>query len=152
MPRPRDPAGYPTVYGEVIETVSSTGVDFVHKCKDAAAAKLLRFEFYDYIKALRKSPSARYKLMGEQASGLMFCVKGAELIIKLRDMQDKAMELGQSLTRYQEEVPSFAQAPQVPVASPQPTAPSQQALGNSLSQDDLVADFMRQAQDSRPKK
>ena len=29
MPRPRDPAGYPTVYGEVIETVSSTGVDFV---------------------------------------------------------------------------------------------------------------------------
>lgn len=141
MPRPKNPAAYPTVYSELIEIVSSSGEDFRHRCASNKEAMHLRFSFYDFIKACKKSHFQRDRDLAEMAAGLMFKVSGQDLIVCSRDMQEGAISLQSSLQDYQasNELPS--------VTSHQPPAPATShppmTKPNVPTQDQLLEQYMK---------
>jgi len=100
MPRPKQPAGYPAVYYDVIEMVTQKHEPFIFTCESNKKAQLIRFQFYDFIKACRKSLNRREQELGEMAYGLIFSVKDNKLTISIRDMMEDAQNLRNALDGY----------------------------------------------------
>lgn len=108
MPRSKTPTGYPTVYATLIERVTSTGKEVVHNCGSSKAAQLLRFSFYDFLKACRKSHHAKEQELGELGAGIMFCISGTNLIIRPRDTSEQALSLQDTLASFEQELQAAA--------------------------------------------
>lgn len=97
MGRSRQPSGYPTIFSRIVQSVSTTGRDFIHDCTSQREAQTLRFTFYDYFKALRNSNLQFDQDLSTQAQGLMLCIRGNQLIIKARDTMEQALALADTL-------------------------------------------------------
>ena len=142
MPRPRSTQAYPAVFGEMIDRVASRGEEFRHKCPDNSAAQKLRFTFYDYIKACKRSDIPQDIQRADMAAGLMFTIEGEYLVIKSRDTTGEALALQASLDKYMGQ--SFQEAE---VKVPRQQTSSKQV--NELppvtpgpSQEDLINSYM----------
>lgn len=146
MARSKQPAGYPTVYREVIEAVIAQNKTLNIPCETNKRAQLTRFQFYDFIKACRKSANEREREIGEQAYGLVFSVRGDMLSISIRDTSADAMLVKNSLQEFLGEKPiSPAGATSRPLPSPAASSyhPPQTGITPSDAQEDMINSFMK---------
>jgi len=139
MARSRQPQGYPKAYFDLIETVANTGKEFVLPRKDRKAAELMRFQLYAFIKACRASSNERDKLIGKQAYGLVFSVKGGNLVISLRDNTDEAQALEAALSEYtSESAPAQQKSAIIPPAQSPVNTP------HSPSHDEMIDKYLKE--------
>ena len=94
MARPKQPEGYPSVFAHLIESVIMANETLELELSDNKKAQVMRFQFYDFIKACRKSDNEKQQELGEMAYGLVFSIKGSKLIISLRDREADALGVG----------------------------------------------------------
>jgi hypothetical protein len=84
--------------------------------------------------------------LGEQAAGLMFCVRDNVLIIKSRDTTDESLSLQETLNKHlmkNQLPPIIHPEPQSPVISHQTVSHKPIAPPTGPTQDDLVNSFMK---------
>lgn len=148
MARSRQPQGYPRVYFELIESVSNTGKPFIFPRKDRKQAELMRFQLYSFIKACRASSNDRDNLIGKQAYGLVFSIRGNDLVISLRDNTNEAQELAAALNSYEAtEAPAPSEMPVNPMSAGRAAAyfdPAKETPATTAadSHEDMINQFM----------
>lgn len=147
MARPKQPEGYPSVFAHLIESVIMANETLELELSDNKKAQVMRFQFYDFIKACRKSDNEKQQELGEMAYGLVFSIKGSKLIISLRDREADAQLLKDALQEYNTKyaLPAARNQPGSNIPSPASSSyhPPQTGFAPVDSQEDMIASFMK---------
>jgi hypothetical protein len=104
MPRPTTTTGYPVIYRQILERVIDTGKAFKYKCETKKDAEALRFSFYAFIKACKKSDADVDQKLGELSAGVMFCLENDTLALYKKDRMNLALDLAEALRLFDEEI------------------------------------------------
>lgn len=87
-----------------MEKVISSDKEFRHKCESKKEAEYLRFTFYSFLKACKKSEELIDRELAESGAGIMFCVEDNILILRKRDRTKAALSLTETFAQFEAEV------------------------------------------------
>lgn len=116
MPRSMNSKRYPYQFYQVL--AEALRPDYARKgfavpCEDARAAQHLRFRFYNFVRALKRSETEEDISLAKKSDGLEFLIRDSTLLIVQRDSNAEALQLERAiaLNAGLRQVPGRAQPP-----------------------------------------
>lgn len=97
MPRSSEPEGYPAIFYDMIRDAAASTAALRFDCGTEADAKRLRFQLYEFKKALKKSPHESDRQLAAQATSILHQVRGSFLILQPRDHTIEVLSLTEQL-------------------------------------------------------
>lgn len=97
MPRSSEPEGYPAIFYDMIRDAAASTAPLRFDCGTEADAKRLRFQLYEFKKALKKSPRESDRLLAAQATSILHQIRGSFLVLQPRDHTVEVLNLTEQL-------------------------------------------------------